>query len=53
MKKNFCFRKAISKILEVEIALAHGALQPGDFVVFFQEGAIHFTFAPDRSKNHK
>lgn len=28
-------------------ALAHGALQPGDFVAFFQKGAIHFTFAPD------
>ena len=28
-------------------ALAHGALQPCDFVAFFQKGAIHFTLAPD------
>jgi hypothetical protein len=28
-------------------ALAHGALQPSDFVAFFQKGTIHFTFAPD------
>jgi len=28
-------------------ALAHGALQPSDFVAFFQKGAIHFAFAPD------
>jgi hypothetical protein len=28
-------------------ALAHGALQPSDFVAFFQKGTIHVAFAPD------
>ena len=36
-----------SKGAEHRTALAHGALQPSDFVAFFQKGAIHLALAPD------